>query len=222
MKRVLIVFLVFTLTLSLLACGSNTAEVKQSSDSGFSVAADWIMYDSLSEIDESADCIVVAEVLSKNSPISVGYTADDFSNFSSLVETDSLLASKMKMSIRTPFSIKIEEVISSDISIFAGDVVDLYQIGGTYCGVTLADSSTVPLEVGSVYVLILKQRITSDSTTYFSMITPIQGYAQIIENDTASRNISNEQTVAFQTHESNHLFDTITSVNDIYDALSSD
>lgn len=87
MKKIHIVFIVFVLTLSLVSCGSTPEPAQHPPKNGYSVAADWVMYDTLSSINESADCIIVAKVLSQNSTISVGYSASDFENFSSLIET---------------------------------------------------------------------------------------------------------------------------------------
>lgn len=224
MKTLCLFLVAAIVSFSLLSCSSPTNQVDtQISGNEYSVSADWIMYDTLSDINESADCIVVAKVLSRNSSISVGYDSSAFDNFPDLIESDPVSASKMKLSIRTPFTIEIEEVISSDVEISTGDIVDLYQLGGTYSGVTLTEGATTPVEVGSEYVLILKQQVMSDSTTYFSMITPIQGYAEIVENNTSLMNIfSSEHSTTYRTHENNHLFDEISSIEDIYDALEDD
>lgn len=212
------------LSFSLVACNNTPIpDVHNDATAEQSVSADWIMYDTLASINNSADCTIVAKVLSKNSCLSVGYDASDFSNFSSLLETNSAVAAKMKLSIRTPYTIKIEEVISSDVNLSAGDTIELYQLGGSFGGVTHNDSATVPLDVGSEYVLILKQRITSDGTTYYSMITPIQGYAEILTESTATNSRAvDAETSPYLTHELNHLFDAITSTSDIYSALQDD
>lgn len=218
MRKVHVLLLTVALVLSLISCSAPSETSIPPKDNVSSVAADWIMFDTLSSINDSADCTIIAKVLTKENAISVGYDESDFANFANYIESDSLLASKMQLSIRTPHTIVVEEVISSKLDISEGDVLDLYQIGGTLYDVTLTDSTTVPLEIGTKYVLILKQRVTSDSTSYYSMITPIQGYAEIVENDTNAR----RNDITYQTHEQNHLFDSISSVADIYDAVKND
>ena len=204
---------------SLVSCGSAPEPVDEHvSENAYSAYADWVMFDTLSSINDSADCTIVAKVLSKGSPLSVGYSASEFANFSGLVETNPALASKMNLSIRTPYAIEVKEVISSDVALSVGDTIDLYQIGGTFGGITLTDSSTTPLDVGAEYVLILDKHVISDSVTYYSMITPIQGYAEIVETNTNASN----KTITYKTHEENHLFDSISSIADIYDAIEND
>lgn len=220
MKKLCLFLTVALVSFALISCNSTIEPLSEPVDehiaeNEYSVSADWIMYDNLSNINNSADCTIVAKVLSKGSPLSIGYTTSEFDNFSSLIETTPVLASKMKLSIRTPYVIEVKEVISSDVTLSVGDTIDMYQIGGTFGGITLNDSATVPLDVGTEYVLILKQRVTSDSVTYYSMITPIQGYAEIVETNTNARS----KTVTYQTHEHNHLFDSISSIADIYDAI---
>ncbi len=224
MKAFFLFLVPIILLFSLVACNNTSIhDVNDRVSDECTVSADWIMYDTLASINNSADCTIIAKVLSKNDSLSVGYDASDFSGFSSLIERDSALASKMKLSIRTPYTIKVEEVVSSNVSLSVGDTIDLYQIGGSVGGVTLNDSATVPLDVNSEYVLILKQRITSDGTRYYSMITPIQGYAKILDTSTMMNNkATTGKNNHYLTHELNHLFDSITSTADIYAALKDD
>lgn len=218
--KTLCLFLIVTLvSFSLVSCGSTPEPVDEHvSEKAYSVSADCVMYDTLSGINDSADCMIVAKVLSKGSPLAIGYSASELADFSDLIETNPALASKMSLSIHTPYAIEVKEVISSDVALSVGDTIDLYQIGGTLGGITLNDSSTVPLDVGAEYVLILDKHALSDSVTYYCMITPIQGYAEIVETNTDARN----KTTTYKTHEENHLFDSIYSVADIYDAIEHD
>ena len=219
MKTLCLFLMAVLVSFSLASCGSTPEPVDEHvPENAYSVSADWVMFDTLSGINDSADCMIVAKVLSKGSPLSVGYSASEFANFSGLVETNPALASKMNLSIRTPYTIEVKEVISSDVALSVGDTIDLYQIGGTLGGITLNDSSTVPLDVGAEYVLILDKHVISDSVTYYCMITPIQGYAEIVETNTNARN----KTITYKTHEENHLFDSISSIADIYDAIGND
>ena len=219
MKTLCLFLIAALVSFSLVSCGSTPGPVDEHvSENAYSVSADWVMFDTLSGINDSADCMIVAKVLSKGSPLSVGYSASEFQNFSSLIETNPALASKMSLSIRTPYAIEVKEVISSDVALSVGDTIDLYQIGGTFGGITLTDRSTTPLDVGAEYVLILDKHVISDSVTYYCMITPIQGYAEIVEASTDARN----KTITYKTHEENHLFDSISSIADIYDAIEND
>lgn len=204
-----------TILILLTAC-SGKAPADSSQDMS-AIYGDWVAYDTISDIGEAVDCVIVARVQSQGDVVSVRYNLDDFANFSALVESDSYTASLMKLSIRTPYTIEVQETLSTDVNITAGDTLTLHQIGGTIGSVTLTDNSVTPLKVGSTYVFFLNQR-TTDEGTYYDMITPVQGYAEIVDTPSIA-SLTEDTALTFTVSEGNHLFDNIASLDEIRVAL---
>lgn len=180
------------------------------------VSCDWVIYDSLAAIRDRADCILIGEVLREEPVCATGYTEEDFENYVSRVSENAYGASKMVLSICTPYTVRIREVLTTDDDALAAEQeIRIDQIGGTYCGVTLTDGNTEPLEVGGTYVFILRRTEGEDS--YF-MVTPIQGWAKLSGADAAVQSTS--ETVRFEVNAINHLYDGMTTLDGLRGALA--
>lgn len=181
-----------------------------------SVSCDWVIYDSLAAIRDRADCILIGEVLREEPVCATGYTEEDFENYVSRVSENAYGASKMVLSICTPYTVRVREVLTTDDDALAAEQeIRIDQIGGTYCGVTLTDGNTEPLEVGGTYVFLLRRTEGEDS--YF-MVTPIQGWAKLSGTDAAVQSAS--ETVQFEVNAINHLYDGLTTLDGLRGALA--
>lgn len=231
MRRIFFGLCVFFLLSTFCACSENQyleiEECSERQDGGkidpnveitptVGVSCDWVIYDSLAAIRDRADCILIGEVLREEPVCATGYTEEDFENYVSRVSENAYGASKMVLSICTPYTVRIREVLTTDDDALAAEQeIRIDQIGGTYCGVTLTDGNTEPLEVGGTYVFILRRTEGEDS--YF-MVTPIQGWAKLSGSDAAVQSAS--EMVQFEVNAINHLYDGLTTLDGLRGALA--
>lgn len=231
MRRIFSGLCVFFLLSTFCACSENQylelEECSERQDGGkidpnveitptVGVSCDWVIYDSLAAIRDRADCILIGEVLCEEPVCATGYTEEDFEDYASRVSENAYGASKMVLSICTPYTVRIREVLTTDDDALAAEQeIRIDQIGGTYCGVTLTDGNTEPLEVGGTYVFILRRTEGEDS--YF-MVTPIQGWAKLSGADAAVQSTS--ETVRFEVNAINHLYDGLTTLDGLRGALA--
>ncbi len=215
-------FAVLFSALLLVSC-SQTEQLQSDTDASVDTDSmfyiDTAYYDSVSELNSVTDCVIVAKIISKGDCLSIGHTAEEFEAYDTTVQNDTTAASLLKMSIRTPYTVEVESVLSSECDLAVGDTVTLHQIGGTYHGVTLSAADVIPLDTDGTYVLFLNA-FDYENETYYAMSSLVQGYAQLSDNTVEGDVMAASNTsVSLITHPNNHLFDNITSLSDLQQAL---
>jgi hypothetical protein len=213
MKKMATISLVMALLLLLVSCVERvsindkdilTEEIDVRNDC-FDVHADWEIYRDFDTMLEKSDCVILGKIMSQDSALSVGYQRDDFINYENILDDNSREATYMQLSIRTPYTVEVKEIYYTNGEKTIGEHIELYQIGGTYEGITLTDSEAKPFSVGAEYILFLKKEYFGD-IIFYQMVNPIQGYAQVIYNTDLSN-------VTFLTNEINPLFNDVSSLD---------
>jgi len=222
-NKVIICIICAATVIAMTGCSYKKADEHKDEDIQYEVDyhADRHIFESFAEINEEADCMIIGEIIDKHDSISLNYTEEEFMKYFDGTVHDSKQVGLVTMSIRTPYDVRVKTVLSSDVGITEGETISLYQVGGTYCGIRLTDPDSEELEIGAEYVFILKKREKSFGT-YYTMITPVQGYAQIKSASDGEANAASSESagVEFITHEANYLFDDISSVEDLKQAIT--
>ena len=213
MKKIIIFVMCFVMLLTLFSCNSHNFTEEEVIHEG-SVSGDTKMYLSLKEINEAVDCIIVGSVTAEHSCVSTGYEVSDFDNFEEYRISNPSKAAFMHLSITTPYTINVEEVISAKngIDISANNSIFLYQPYGQIKNVRL-NSDAEKISVGEKYILFLKQH-EIDNVVYYYPISEYQGTAEIVAASSNGRADSKEQIVS-----DNSLFKNITTIDQVKQAL---
>ena len=215
MKRLFVFLLCLLTVLGLLSC-SKDDNCNHSNEEPLYEATpglDWKIFSSFKEIDASSDCIIVGTVLEKGECISSGDNLEDFKNFEELRKKSPQESAFLHLSIRTPYTIRVDEIISAkdNIDIAVNDSIILTQRFGQIYNVKLNGNEEDP-KIGGKFVFILAQNAFDDKV-YYHTLNDSQCIAEIPNANTSNKKnfITADSTFS--------LFKDITSVEQIKQAL---
>lgn len=209
-NRVISLFLIAVLCLVLVSCSAtDSAETETSAvKESFELRGDWKHYESLRELKDDADLIVIGDVSAIGTPYSWEYTEEDFNNADT--DDDTYNISLMVMSIHTPYTVNVSDVLFNRNGYEIGETMQIDENCGVFAGYEFKSENAIEMELDGKYIFALRAIELNGDYVYVT-VSPYQGIAQITENA--------DGTISITEYEYSNLYDDMTDIDEIKAAL---
>lgn len=188
MKHLQIVILALTLILVLCSCATldihdesdvipqtppstTVAETTQEILYSTSIMSDYGSFETVKNMVYTAPVIFRATVLSQEEGIVIGrHTADEFDRYSEYAKTNGRIATELLLSVRTPYTVKINAIYKQDDALDAlaeGDILQICTLGGVCRGYEVKrESPTLAAETEYIFALIRRTSAAEGEPRY--------------------------------------------------------
>lgn len=143
-----------------------------------SMFSDYTEFGSLSSLVNAVSVVIRATVVSQDEAIVIGdYDEEDFDKYDEIARESGRVASDLLLSIRTPYTVKVESIykIDSTMDDFSeGEDIQICTIGGNCRGYYL-ETEFPNLKEGEEYIFFLKRRnFAKNNEPKYTIYSPYQ------------------------------------------------